>query len=73
MVKNRARDSMTNPDTAATRVAEYETVVPPTDNTIGGVEFKGNPWDYGIGLDITHDQVSAENPLVWAQDDGNIG
>lgn len=72
-LRGQQSDSMTNAGIAATRVAEYEDVVPPSNPDLGGVAFVGSPWDYGLGLDMTHEAVAAANPMVWPQDDGNIG
>jgi len=45
----------------------------PDDPRMGGVEPPILPSSYGIGQDLNHQTISAENPVIWKQDNGNSG
>lgn len=53
---------------------EMEDLGPPSDPAMGGMDEPPKAdFSYGLGFDLTHGGISAENPIVWPQNDGNSG
>lgn len=53
---------------------QMEDLGPPSDPALGGMDDPPlTDFSYGLGYDMSHDQIVAENPMVWPQDNGNSG
>lgn len=66
-LKGQDKDSLTYEGMQKAHLADWEDVVPPANPVFGGsgADPRTRPWTYGLGYEMDHDQIAAENPVDW--------